>query len=130
MEKVLNNIKLVLISLSLMVVLLFLLDVVSLTLLINYSILLLVLVVLVALGAAGFNLAENPKAGKSVLIGIGALLLFYLIGLGMASDSIDARSQNIIEGSKQAEAGIYTLYFVIFSAVAVLIYSSIKRIAK
>ncbi|MFT6746879.1 MAG: hypothetical protein ACJAZ2_001224 [Glaciecola sp.] len=130
MEKVLNNIKLILISLSLMAVLLFLLDIVSLTLLINYSIFLLILLVLVALGAAGFNLAENPKGGKSVLIGIGALLLFYLIGLGMASDSVDSRSQIIIEGSKQAEAGIYTLYFVIFSAVATLIYSSVKRIAK
>lgn len=113
-----------------MAVLLFLLDIVSLTLLINYSIFLLILLVLVALGAAGFNLAENPKGGKSVLIGIGALLLFYLIGLGMASDSVDSRSQIIIEGSKQAEAGIYTLYFVIFSAVATLIYSSVKRIAK
>lgn len=130
MEKMLNNIKLILISLSLMVVLLFLLNAISLTSLINYSIFLLVLVVLVALGAAVFNLYENPKGGKIIMIGIGALVLFYLIGLGMANDSIDPHSELVIEGSKQAEAGIYTLYFVIFTAVFVLVYSSVKRITK
>lgn len=126
----LSNIKLILIGLSLMMVLLFLLKVLSLGFLINYSIALLVLVVLVTLGAAGFNLYENPKAGKSILIGIGALVLFYLVGLMMANDSIDPNSELIIEGSKQAEAGIYTLYFVIITAGFALVYSSIKRIAK
>jgi hypothetical protein len=130
MEKMLSNIKLILIGLSLMMVLLFLLKVLSLGFLINYSIALLVLVVLVTLGAAGFNLYENPKAGKSILIGIGALVLFYLVGLMMANDSIDPNSELIIEGSKQAEAGIYTLYFVIITAGFALVYSSIKRIAK
>jgi hypothetical protein len=130
MEKILGNVKLVLIGLSLLVVFLFLMDAVSLAFLINYSIFLLTLVVVVTLGAAGLNLYENPKGGKSVLIGIGALILFYLFGLGMANDSIDPNSQLIIEGSKQAEAGIYTLYFVMFVAVSALVYSSVKRVAK
>lgn len=126
----LSNIKLILIGLSLMMVLLFLLKVLSLGFLINYSIALLVLVVLVTLGAAGFNLYENPKAGKSILIGIGALVLFYLVGFMTANHSIDPNSELIIEGSKQAEAGIYTLYLVLITAGFALVYSSIKRIAK
>ena len=130
MEKILNNIKLVLIGLSLLMVLLFLMDAISLGFLINYSLFLLVLVVVVALGAAGLNLYENPKGGKSIIIGIGGLVLFYLVGLGMASDTVDLQSQLVIEGSKQAEAGIYTLYFVMLTAVATLVYSSVKRIAK
>jgi hypothetical protein len=58
------------------------------------------------------------------------LVLFYLVGMMMANDSIDPNSELIIEGSKQAEAGIYTLYFVIITAGFALVYSSIKRIAK
>ena len=130
MEKILNNIKLGLIGLSLLMVLLFLMNTISLGFLINYSIFLLVLVVVIALGAAGLNLYENPKGGKSIIIGIGGLVLFYLIGLGMASDTVDLQSQLVIEGSKQAEAGIYTLYFVMFTAVSALVYSSVKRIVK
>jgi hypothetical protein len=130
MEKTIGNIKLILIGLSLLTVLLFATSAVSLEFLIYYSIVLLVVVALTALAAAVFNLAENPKGGKSVLIGIGTLLLFYLIGLGMAEDTIDVDSQLIIEGSKQAEAGIYTLYLVIVTAVGALLFSSIKRIAK
>jgi len=130
MEKTIGNIKIVLISLSLLIVLLFAINVLSIEFLIYYSIALLVLVVLTALGAAVLNLAENPKGGKSVLIGIGALLLFYLIGFALAGDSIDPDSLLIIEGSKQAEAGIYTLYLVILTAVGALAFSSIKRIVK
>lgn len=92
MEKTIGNIKLILIGLSLLTVLLFATSAVSLEFLIYYSIVLLVVVALTALAAAVFNLAENPKGGKSVLIGIGTLLLFYLIGLGMAEDTIDVDS--------------------------------------
>ena len=130
MEKALNSTKLILIGLSVLMVLLFLLDAISLEFLINYSLFLLVLVVVVALGSAGLNLVENPKGGKSILIGIGALVVFYLIGLSMATESIDTQSQLVIAGSKQAEAGIYTLYFLMFTAVCVLAYSSVKRLIK
>ncbi len=123
-----NNIKLVLIGLSLLFVVLFLLGAISIEVLIGYSIGLLVLSVVVTLGASGLNLFENPKGAKSILIGIGGLVVFYLIGLGMASESVDPQSQLAIEGSKQAEAGIYTLYFVIITAVATLVYSSVKRV--
>ena len=130
MEKALNSTKLILIGLSVLMVLLFLLDAISLEFLINYSLFLLVLVVVVALGSAGLNLVENPKGGKSILIGIGALVVFYLIGLSMATESIDTQSQLVIAGSKQAEAGIYTLHFLMFTAVCVLAYSSVKRLIK
>lgn len=130
MEKILNNIKIALVSSTLLVVLLFTLNAISLSFLINYSLFLLVLVIVSTLGMAGLNLVENPKKGKSILIGIGALLLFYLIGLGLSKESIDESTQMVIEGSKQAEAGIYTLYFVMFAAVAALVYSSAKRIIK
>ena len=57
-------------------------------------------------------------------------MLFYLIGFGMASEGIDPQSQLVIEGSRQAEAGIYTLYFVIFTALSALVYSSVIRVTK
>ncbi len=130
MKKLLGYLKVLLIGVSLLMVILFALGTVSLSFLINYSLFLLLLLVTVSLGAAGLNLFENPKRSKHVLLGIAALVLFYFIGMGIASDSIDLKTQLVVEGSKQAEAGIYTLYFVICTAVMALLYSSVKRLSK
>lgn len=130
MEKILNYIKIGLVSLSLLMVLMYSSDLISLGALINFSLFLLGLVVVSTLAMSGLNFAENPKKGKSILVGMVALLLFYFVSLGFSEYSIDTTTQTIIKGSKQAEAGIYTLYFVLSSAIAALIYSSAKRIIK
>lgn len=126
MEKNLNILKFGLVGLSLLVVLLFVSDVLSLEFLINYGIGLLGLVVLTTVGAAIFNFIETPEKGKVFLIGFGALVLVYLISYAAADFALDKEGQ-IIAGSKHAEAGIYTLYVVMFFAVLGLLYSSLKR---
>lgn len=130
MEKQLNYIKLGLVGLSLLMVLLFVMEALSITVLIKYSIGLLGLVVVATLGGALLNLVENPSKGKNFVIGIVGLIIIYAISYGVAEDSVDSTTELVIEGSRIAEAGIYTLYVVVEIAVAALLYSSVKRIFK
>lgn len=128
MEKKLNLIKVGLVSLSTLVVILFALDAVSIEFLITFSLGLLTLIVLATVGAAVLNFSENPKTGKAFLIGIVALLIVFGISYGISTDVVDSESNQVIAGSKAAEAGIYTLYAVVFVAIGSLLYSSVKRI--
>lgn len=128
MEKKLNLVKVGLVSLSTLIVILFALDAVSIEFLITFSLGLLALIVLATVGAAVLNFSENPKTGKSFLIGIVALLIVFGVSYGISTDAIDVDSNQVIAGSKAAEAGIYTLYVLVFIAIASLLYSSVKRI--
>ena len=128
MEKKLNFLKIGLVILSVLMVLLFALDVISIEFLIKFSLGLLIVIALTTLGAALLNFVENPKTGKSFLIGIVGLLVVFGMSYGFATDAIDVDSEQVIVGSKSAEAGIYTLYVVVALAVGALLYSSAKRI--
>jgi hypothetical protein len=79
MEKTLNYLKIGLVSLSLLIMFLFLNDIVSLELLINYSVFLVITLIVVSLLGALFNFYENPKTGIRFFIGIIGLLFFFFI---------------------------------------------------
>ena len=110
-------------------VLLFVGDAISLSALINFSLGLVGLIVLSTIGAAVLNFAENPSKGKSFLIGLVALLLVFGISYGAAQGTM-TEDGALIPGSQLAEAGIYTLYAVVFIALAALLYSSGKRVIR
>jgi len=128
MERKLNFFKIGLISLTVLMTLLFLSEAISLGVLINYSLGLVILLVLATVGAAAFNFSENPAKGKNFIIGFLSLLLVFAICYGISEVTIDEITKEVVAGSRGAEAGIYTLYVLIFTAVAVLLYSSFKRI--
>lgn len=128
MEKKLNFLKIGLVGLSTLMVILFALDGISIEALINFSLGLLILIALATIGAAILNFVENPKTGKSFLVGIVVLLVVFGISYGVSTDAIDVDTEQIITGAKGAEAGIYTLYVVVAIAVGALLYSSVKRI--
>lgn len=128
LSKILNIVKIGLVSLSLLVVVLFIKDAISLDALIQFSLLLVILLIASTVIFNGLNIVENPKKGLRLLIGVGALLLFYVIGLGMAEPEVNAKTGEIIPGSKQAEAGIYVLYITVTLAVAAIIGSPIRRL--
>ena len=128
MERKLNFFKIGLISLTVLMTLLFLAEAISLTVLINYSIVLVSLLFLATIGAAVFNFKENPANGKSFIIGLLSLLTVFGICYGVSNETIDEVTKEVIAGSRGAEAGIYTLYVLIFAAVSVLLYSSFNRI--
>jgi hypothetical protein len=128
LAKILNYLKITLVGLSVLFVLLYLADKISLTSLINFSILMIGLLVLSTILTALLNVGENPKSGIRFGIGLGLLVVYYFIGLSMSTDSLHKKTGEIIPGSKVAEAGIYVLYFVLFTALIVGVLSSLKRL--
>ena len=112
LAKILNYLKIGLVGLSVLFVLLYLGDKISLNSLINFSIFLIGLLVVSTILTALLNVGENPKSGIRFGIGLGLLVVYYFIGLSMSTDSINKKTGEIIPGSKVAEAGIYVLYFV------------------
>ena len=128
MEKILNYLKIGLVSFSLLMLVLYLKDGISLEFLINYSLFLVISLVVVTLGGALYNFFENPKTGTRFFIGIVGLLIFYGIGYTMSSDSIDPNTNLIIPGSKLSEAGIYTCYFLFVVAIGAILLSTFKKI--
>jgi len=128
LAKILNYVKIGLVTLSAIIVVLFASDKISLDSLINFSLGLVVLLIASTIVTAGINTVENPKSSVVFLVGLGILIVFYFIGLGMSTDAIDPKTDLVIPGSKQAEAGIYVFYFLVFSAIGVILLSSAQRI--
>jgi hypothetical protein len=128
LAKILNYLKIILVGLSVLFVLLYLGDKISLTSLINFSIFLVGLLVVSTILTALLNVGENPKSGLRFGIGLALLVVYYLIGLSMSTDAIHKKTGEVIPGSKVAEAGIYMLYFVLFTALLVGVLSSLKRL--
>lgn len=128
LAKILNYLKISLVSLSILFVLLYLTDKINLTSLINFSMFLIGLLVVSTVLTALLNASENPKSGLRFGIGFALLLIYFLIGMSMSSDAINNKTGEIIPGSKIAEAGIYVLYFVLFTALIVGVLSSVKRL--
>lgn len=98
--------------------------------LIQFSMALFYLVVIVTVGFAIFNFAENPKAGVKFLIGFLLLGLILFIGYSVSTDYIDPETNEIVSGSKFTEGGIYTFITLFFLAVALIIASEFKRLLK
>lgn len=98
--------------------------------LIQFSMALFYLIVIVTVGFAIFNFAENPKAGVKFLIGFVLLGLILFIGYSVSTDYIDPETNEIVSGSKFTEGGIYTFITLFFLAVALIIASEFKRLLK
>jgi hypothetical protein len=98
--------------------------------LIKFSIGLFYTIVIITVGFAIFNFAENPKSGIKFVISFLLLGLILLIGYNMSSDSYDPKTKELIEGSKFTEGGIYTFYTVTIIAVVTIFASEIKRALK
>lgn len=98
--------------------------------LIQFSMALFYLVVIVTVGFAIFNFAENPKAGIKFLIGFVLLGLILFIGYSASTDYIDPDTNEVVSGSKFTEGGIYTFITLFFLAVALIIASEVKRLLK
>jgi hypothetical protein len=128
LSKILNIVKVVLVSLSVLVLLLFTQDAISLDALIQFSLLLVILLVGSTVIFNGLNIVENPKKGLRLIIGVGALIVFYFIGLGIAEPEVNEKTGEIISGSKEAEAGIYVLYITVVLAILAIVGSSVRRL--
>lgn len=98
--------------------------------LIQFSIGLFYTIVIVTVGFAVFNFAENPKSGIKFIISALALGLILLIGYNASTEYTDPETGLIVQGSQFTEGGIYTFYTVTIIAVLLIFASEIKRALK
>ncbi len=98
--------------------------------LIQFSIGLFYAIVVITVGFAVFNVAENPKSGIKFIISALTLGLILLIGYNASTEYVDPETRLVVEGSQFTEGGIYTFYTVTIIAVALIFASEIKRALK
>ncbi len=89
-----------------------------------------VLVGLCALAAVVMPLIQSLSDPKSLVksgIGVGALVVIFLITYAMA----DGNSEGTTEGtSKMVGAGLLTMYVFVFLALAGIVYTEISKLIK
>jgi hypothetical protein len=94
------------------------------------------LITIAVLSAIVFPLIQglqNPKSLVKSLIGVGALVVLFIIGYALSSSTVAANwaAKGITEGtSKLVGAGLIMFYIVLITAALGLIYSEISKAFK
>jgi len=103
----------------------------------NYGILLTYLLLAIAtIAAIGFPikyLIENPKKSKEIGIGVGALLIIYIISYTLASNEVTenfAKFDVSPSQSKQVGAGLILFYILASGAIISTLYSEFSKMRK
>lgn len=79
------------------------------------------------------NMAKNPSAAKSALIGVGALVLVFVIAYIFAGDEMTTKYAKFIDGpeaSKRVSTGLIAFYILAIGAIVATIYSGISKLFK
>jgi hypothetical protein len=78
------------------------------------------------------GIVKNFKSAKYSLIGVGALIIIYVIGLAVSTGEPYSIGERIVEGSvsKHSEAGLITFYVMIALAVGSILYAEISKAIK
>ena len=77
-------------------------------------------------------MSKDFKKSKNSLIGIGILVLIFVLGMLMSSDESYNIGGRVVEGSvsKYSEAGLITFYVMIALAVIAIVYTEISKAFK
>jgi len=79
------------------------------------------------------HMAKNPAAAKSALIGVGALLVVFVLAYAMAGDEMTDKYSDFISNpaaSKRVSTGLIAFYILAIGAVGVTIFSGISKTFK
>jgi hypothetical protein len=79
------------------------------------------------------EMAKNPKAAKSALIGVGALAVVFGISYALGGDEFPDRYAGFISGpgeSKMVSAGLISFYILAVAAVVTTVYSGVSKMFK
>lgn len=79
------------------------------------------------------TMAKNPKGAKSALIGIGALLLVFVISYLLAGDEMTPKYAKFIAGpeaSKRVSMGLIAFYILAVGAIIATISSGLSKLFK
>ena len=79
------------------------------------------------------GIASNPKAGKSALIGVVALIVVFVIAYALAGDEMLPKYEGFIDDpseSKLVSMGLIAFYILGIGAIVATIFSSVSRVTK
>jgi len=79
------------------------------------------------------NMAKNPAAAKSALIGVVALLVVFGISYALAGDEITKKMEDFISSpaaSKRVSTGLIAFYILAFGAIGVTVFSGVTKLFK
>ena len=121
-----------LMGVSTLLFILFMLGAIGVTLMINWCYLLFGIAVLVAVVFPIVGMVKNFKSAKYSLIGVGALVIIYVIGLAVSTGESYSIGDRVVEGSvsQHSEAGLITFYTMIVLAVGSILYTEISKAIK
>ena len=121
-----------LLGLSGLLYVLFIGGIIGEALLINWCYLLLIVAGAVSVVFPIIAMAKDFKKSKNSLIGIGVLVLIFVVGMLMSSDESYNVGGSVVDGSvsKYSEAGLITFYVMIALAIIAIIYTEISKAFK
>ncbi|HNQ12697.1 MAG TPA: hypothetical protein PKH65_00490 [Bacteroidia bacterium] len=75
------------------------------------------------------NIVKNPKKGKNSLIGIGAMLVLWLVCLMFSSSDVAEKYQAIVSPgqSKWIGAGLIATYLIFIGSLGLVLFTEVKR---
>ena len=112
---------------------LFMFEVLSAGAIIAWCYVLLVLATVASVGFSLINLGTNMKAAKGTLIGVGALVLVFVISYAAAGSDVPTKlaDMGVTEGEvKWSGAGLITFYVLFGLAIVAAIYSGVTKMIK
>lgn len=121
------------IGISTLLGILFYSDAISESVLMYWCYLLLAVAALAAIVFPIIGMTQNPKGAKSALIGLGAMILVFVLAYVLAGDEIVPAYEGFIDSpaqSKMVSAGLIAFYILAIGAILATIYSSISRVTK
>ena len=78
------------------------------------------------------GMVKDFQKAKRSLVGVGILVVIFVIGYALSSDEAYKVGEQVVEGSvsKRAEAGIIAFYVMIVLAIVAIIYTEISKAFK
>ncbi len=121
------------IGISVFFLILFYFEVITEELLLYWTYLLIAIATVLAVVFPVIFMIQNPKGVKKTLVGIGAMVLLFLIAYLIASDEVLPKYEKYgvdPSTSKQVGMGLIATYLFGFGAIGAIIYSAVSRFFK
>lgn len=132
--KLFRYILIALLGVSAVLGLLFMTSIIGETLLINWCYVLLAIAALAAIVFPILNMVQNPKNAKAALIGVGVLIVVFVIGYAIAGaeEYIDREGNVLADAatSRKSEAGLIAFYIMGIGAIGAIVYAEISKMLK
>lgn len=132
-SKILPIVLYVLLGISTLLGVLFYSDVIGSDTLIYWCYALLALGIVITLISSLVRMIGNPKAGKSALVGLVALVVVFAVSYVLAGNEMTPKYADFIstpEASKLVGSGIIAFYILGLGAIAAVVISSLSKLVK